>query len=199
MNFPKITVAKQKILVISPICDQIEKIKKLQEFSDEYIIVFTGEICYPWDDVDQVKSRIKTLDNYLKETSSFYVLGDGDLTFKSKNKNNSNEINKWIDEQCLGINITFPNDSMLTVVHGGIPIEAKSWKEIISNIEIAFVKNINGKPWHSLYDGRFGYVISAHPTSDEVKHYDYSMAIDIKNQVLAQEYDENGLARTILL
>ena len=87
MNFPKITVTNQKILVISPICDKIEKLKKLREFNDEYIIIFTGEICYPWKDIEAVKSRIETLNAYLKETSSFYILGDGDLTFKSKNKN----------------------------------------------------------------------------------------------------------------
>jgi hypothetical protein len=199
MHFPKIMAGKQKILVISPLCDQIEKLTKIQSFKDEYITVFTGEICYPWDSIDQVKYRIEILDKYLKNSSSFYIVGDGDLNFKSKNKNNDNKINKWIDNQCLGINITFENNSMLTVVHGGIPIEAKSWKDIVSNIEIAFVKNINGQPWHKLYDGKFGYVISAHPTSNELKQYNFSSAIDIQGQVLAQEYSENGLGTTILL
>lgn len=199
MNFPKITVSKKKILVISPLCDQIKKIEKIQNFNDEYIIIFTGEICYPWEDIDQVKYRVGILDNYLKNSSSFYVVGDGDLTFKNKNKNNDNKINKWIDNQCLGINVTFDNSSMLTVVHGGIPAAAKTWKDIISNIEIAFVKNINNQPWHKLYDGKFGYVISAHPTSNELKQYNFSSAIDVQGQVLAQEYSENGLGRTILI
>lgn len=199
MNFPKITVGKQKILIISPLCDQIEKIEKIQKFNDEYIIVFLGEVCYPWDNIDKVKYRIDILDKYLKSHSAFYVLGDGDLKFKNINKNNDNKINNWIDNQCLGINVTFPNSSMLTVVHGGIPPETKIWKDIISNIEIAFVKNVNNKPWHSSYDGKFGYVISAHPTSNEIKKYDFSTSIDIQGQVLAQEYNENGFGQTILL
>lgn len=199
MNFPKISASKQKILVISPICDQIKKIEKIREFGDEYITIFTGEVCYPWDDIKQVENRITEIDNYLKENTSFYILGDGDLTFKNKNKNNNNNLNEWIDNQSIGINVTFSNSTSLTVVHGGIPPEAKSWKDIISNIELAFVRNINGKPWHSFYKGNFGYVVSAHPAADEIKHYEYSSSIDVKGQVLAQEYDENGLQRTILL
>ena len=199
MDFPRITASDQKILIISPICDQIDKIKKIEEFGDEYIVVFTGEVCYPWDDINQVKYRVDVIDNYLKTHSAFYVLGDGDLTFKNKNKNNNNDLNKWIDSQCLGINIAFSNRTNLTVVHGGIPLGVKSWKEIISNIEIAFVKNIDGKSWHKFYEGNFGYVISAHPTADKVKRFEYSSAIDVQGQVLAQEYDKNGLKGTILL
>ena len=139
------------------------------------------------------------MDSYLKEFSSFYVLGDSDLTFKNLNKNNVNDLNKWIDNQCLGVHITFGNSTMLTVVHGGIPAGAKGWNDILSNIEVAFVRNINDKPWHNFYQGNYGYIISAHPMTDEVTHYGLSSSIDVKNQVLAQEYDENGLKRTILL
>lgn len=192
-------MGRQKILVISPICDQIDKLDKIKEFGDEYVTIFTGEICYPWDDIGKVQKRVDAIDNYLKAYSSFYVLGDGDLTFKTKNKFNSNNLNKWIDSQNLGINVMFRNHTSLTVVHGGIPLSAESWNDITSNMELAFVRNINNKPWHQNYNGKFGYVISAHPTSDEVKHYNFSSSIDVKGQVLAQEFDENGLQRTILL
>ncbi len=200
MDFPKITVGKQKILIISPICDQIEKIEKLRELKDKYIMIFLGEVCYPWDNIDEVQHRIEIMNEFLKSTSSFYVLGDGDFTFKNKNKNNSNLINDWINKQCLGINITFnSNNSLLTVVHGGIPPESKDWSDIINNMEIAFVKNIKNKPWHESYDGRFGFIVSAHPTSDEIKIFDFSASIDVQGKVYAQEYSESGFETTILL
>lgn len=199
MNFPKINVGNKKILTISPLCDAIDKLNVVQSFNDEYIYVFLGEICYPWNNIDQIKKRIQIMDEFIKNNSAFYILGDADLTFMNKNKNNDNNINKWLEEQNLGINITFSNNTTLTVVHGGIPANIKLWKDLISNIEVAFVKNINKQSWHHTYDGKFGYVISAHPTATEVKHYDYSSSIDIENQVIAQEYSGNGLLKTIFL
>jgi hypothetical protein len=197
MNFPKISVGKQKVLVISPICDQMHVLEKLKKLGDQYIVVFTGEICFPWNDLEKVESRIKMIDLYIKEHSAFYILGDGDLTFKNKNKNNNNNLNEWIDNQCIAINILFNNNTSLTVVHGGIPLNLNSWNEMESNIELAFVRNIENQPWHKHYNGKFGYVISAHPTSDEVMIYDHSTSIDVKNKLVGQEYDDNGLKRTI--
>ncbi len=198
MDFPLIKTDK-KILVVSPLNNKIEKINELKKISEKYIVVFTGEICHPFEPISEIEKRIEIIDSYLASTSSFYVVGDGDLTFKSKNKFNDNKINAWIENQCLGINIIFNNNTQLTVVHGGIPLQAKTWKDIISNLEIAFVKKINDKPWHQTYDGRFGYVISAHTMSDKVEIYNFSASIDVENKICFQEFSESGLGQTILI
>jgi len=99
--------------------------------------------------------------------------------------------------------INFVSQSSLIVTCGGVlPKMTKS--QLSDNLETSFISNIENKPWHKFYGGGYGYIISNNPLTDkEPAFYNYSAQIgnvySKSCQVYAQEVDQFGLKKTILL
>jgi len=119
------------------------------------------------------------------------------------NINSNDPIHKWLSTKSNIVMINFTNQSSLIITGGGIvPNMTKS--DLHNNIETSFVSTINEKPWHQTYGGGYGYIISNNPlTTKEPQFYHYSAQIgnshNENTQVYAQEVDQFGLKRTILL
>lgn len=199
--FDPISVNNKKVVIIAPIYNQIDKLDILHKmYMENTILIFTGDICYPNDDLVSVLNRIEKMDEFLKTHESYYILGDKDLIFLKENKNND-FLCQWINKQRAHLTLKFINSCMLTIVHGGISENVKSWSDL-NNMEVCFVNNIDGFTWHKYYDGRFGYIISAHPSieNENLIFYNFSTSIDNlcykNNKLCIQEYNNDGSIQT---
>lgn len=100
---------------------------------------------------------------------------------------------EWLDKLPLTLSFRFHNGTRLTVLHAGV-LPHFTENDLRNNIEVAYVRNVGkdgemlnyddaiakkGIPWHDLYDGRFGFIISGHSSSsNNPTYYNYSANID---------------------
>lgn len=195
--------SNHKILVVGAIYDKIDKLQNAMSIKDNYdFVIINGNICYPNDDLNKLKERIKVIDNYLLSGKVIYNVGQFDLQFMNKLDDND-ELKKWIKDKPNVIMINFQNQSSIIIVNGGITPETNK-TDLFDNLEISFVSYLNKTSWHKLYGGGLGYVISNNPlTQKEPQFYNYSAQIGNiygeNTQVYAQEADQFGLKKTILL
>lgn len=111
----------------------------------------------------------------------------------------------WLDQQPLAQTFIFENQSRITVVHGGV-LPTHTWDDLNNIVETSYVRSIgpdgkmikmlrvkqpngktlmqlertDGKIWHELYDGRFGYIVSGHNAQKDgiPKFWNYSCNLD---------------------
>lgn len=195
--------SNHKILVVGPIYDRIDKLQNALKLKNNYdLIIINGNICYPDNNLEKVKQRIEIIDEYLNSEKCIYNVGSLDLQLLSKLEEN-NDITKWIIKKSNVIIVNFQNQSSIVILGGGITPQM-SKKDLYDNLEVSFISNIDKIPWHKLYGGNFGYIISNNPlTKNPPQFYNYSAQIgnhysDNVN-VYAQEIDQFGLKKTILL
>jgi hypothetical protein len=200
---PAILISKsfKKILIIGPIYDKIDKLSVISDMASNYdCIIFNGGICFPGEE-EQVKKRIDKMKQFIDTYKSIYIAGRTDYLFANKTKNK--EIYDWINS-CSNIGIfEFPTRFVL-VMDGGIPNNIYVRSQLYDNLEVSFVSKIDNKPWHEIYDGSVGYVISNNPlTSGPPQYYNHSMRLgnfyNSNAPIYAQEADEIGLKRIILI
>lgn len=195
-----------KILVVGPIYDRIDKLKKIQELCDDYShVIFNGSLCYPYDDISEVESRIKEMNELLHSHKIIYNASNYDwLCARHLYDNNlRTSVLKWIQSKSNVVMINFKNQTNLIITSGGV-IPSMNREIILNNLETSFVSNFGEVPWHKRYTGLMGYVISNNPlTFQKPKFYPYSAQIgniySPKVQIYAQEIEPYGLKRTILL
>lgn len=195
-----------KILIIGPIYDKIEKLNKIKELSQNYdYIIFNGSLCYPYDDLELVKTRIAKFNEQFNTYKSIYVVSHYDLLLaKLLYDNNKNkEIFKWIMSKPNIVLINFKNQTNMIVTNGGI-IKSMTRESLSNDIETTFISKIDNEPWHKKYVGKNGYVVSNNPlTNQKPKFYPFSVQIgnvyNEKVQIYAQEAGPYGLKKTILL
>ena len=125
------------------------------------------------------------------------------------------------------LSFVWPNGFRLTCVHAGVT-PRHTWNDLKYNSEICYVRSVNdngemipliwvekdgvkvlepkdsnGKSWHEIYDGRFGYIVSGHDQQNDgiPKFYKYSCNIDTaayKTGILtAAIFGQNGFEKTI--
>lgn len=192
----------QKILVVGPLYDKIEKLAKLEEIALEYDwIIFNSGLLYPSHDLDQVKERIEKLREFIVKYKAAYLVGRTDYTLMAQTRDK--DIEHWVNGS---YNVAFADFTSrgVVILDGGIPESVSKRGELFTNLEISFVSQINGKPWHDSYNGRVGYVISNNPMQEHIPvYYKHSMQLGCtygpESPTYAIEVDEISLKKTILL
>lgn len=201
-----ISKTANKVLVIGPIYDKIEKFSKIQELAPNYDnVIFNGGLCYPFDKLSEVEKRITQFNETFKSYKTIYVINQHDLLCAKYLYDTLQGFNifKWIMRKPNVVLMKFKNQTNMIVTGGGI-IPTMNRESLTDNLETSFVSNIDGKPWHKKYTGLMGYVISNNPlTSQKPKFYPFSIQLGNQYsqnvQVYAQEVEPYGLKRTILL
>lgn len=115
---------------------------------------------------------------------------------------------EWLNEQPLVLSFVFDNTTRLTVMHGGVKPSHK-WSDLNVDIETCYIRNLDdrgemiklkwvpikgsttnekelrpakeeGRSWHTIYDGRFGYIAAGHePLKDgKPRYFNYSCNVD---------------------
>lgn len=125
----------------------------------------------------------------------------------------------WINQQPLVLSFIFENGFRVTALHGGVK-PSHTWNDLNKDTETSYIRNLdadgemiklkwNGKeyepckeggiPWHEIYDGRFGYIVSGHEPlkNGKPRFYKYSCNIDTAcyrtGVMTCQIISENGL------
>ena len=171
---------KNKILVVGPIYDQIDKVSNHSDwFSQHELIVFNGNLCYPFTDLDQIRQRLKIMDAYLAQSKVLYNLSDHDLGLMQQlwESGEAPDIHKWLQSKSNVVLVEFASQTNLTITGGGIaPNMTRS--DLYDNLETSFINRLEGHPWHELYDGGCGYTIANNPlTQSRPTYYNHSMQI----------------------
>lgn len=195
-----------KILVVGPIYDQIDKLNKIEEMLPNYDkVIINGSLCYPYDNLEKVKQRVSRISQLLRSFKVLYNVSQHDLLCAQYLYDNFKdpELLKWITDKPNVIMINFKNQTNLIVTGGGIAPNMS--KELLTNsLETSFVSLIDNEPWQKKYVGLMGYVIGNNPlTNQKPKFYPNSAQLgNIYSEnvkVYAQEVEPYGLKRTILL
>lgn len=198
--------SNHKILVVGPLYDQIKKLEVIENIADKYdIIIFNGNLCYPNNNLLEIEDRIEKIDKYLKTGKFIYNLGNYDLLLlkQLEIENKQEKIENWLKNKPNVVIINFESQSSLIVTCGGI-LPKMTKADLYNNLETSFISKVNDKIWHYLYGGSYGYIISNNPLTDNYpSFYNYSAQIGNKYsenvKVYAQEVDQYGLKKTILL
>ena len=170
----------QKILVVGPLYDQVDKLALHPDwFVGHDLIIFNGNLSYPHDSLHDVRTRIKVIDNYLQPGRVIYNLGNQDLILMKRlwETGEAPDIYQWLQIKSNVVMIDFASQSSLTITGGGVvPQMARS--SLQDNLEISFVSSLGGRAWHELYGGGCGYIIANNPlTQNKPKFYNYSVQI----------------------
>lgn len=201
-----IKIPNYKALVVGPIYNKIDKLNKIKSLMPDYdFVIFNGNLCYPFDDLDKVRNRIQVLNEYLEAGTSFYVLGNYDLQllFYLDKTKEAQDIQNWLQKHSNIIIVNYDSQQSLIVTCGGISPQMEK-RDLLENIEISFISQIDGYSWHKWYGGGYGYIISNNPlTSGPPQFHNFSAQIgnipDKIGQVYAQEVTPLGLGKTISL
>jgi hypothetical protein len=192
VNFNKI----KKALIIGPIYDQLDKLQKIKNMSENYdITIINGSICHILN--NNQKNRIENFEKILNK-KIYYLASDLDYVSMMED----DFIKNWLLDKPNVAKIKFNSGVPVLIMSGGIPSQLGRFG-IESNLEISFVTNQGEVAWHHKYNGMAGYVISNNPLSDAPpEFFNYSARIGInynKNKIYCQEIEEYGLKNTILL
>lgn len=187
---------KGNVLIIGSIHGKINKLKEIISENDYDNIIINGNICYPIDGYQTVINKIEEMKKIITN-KVIYISGRKD--FETIKMLNNDSISNWVLSNPNVIFLLFKNGSKMVVMDGGI-IPKMSLKDIQNSIEISFVSKINGIPWHRYYNGRFGYIISNRPESNNVNYYGYSAQIGTEygsNKIFAVVANKFGIKKTI--
>jgi UDP-2,3-diacylglucosamine pyrophosphatase LpxH len=201
MKIRKIKLQEERILVVGPIYDKIDKLYAINDLCQkDDIVVFLGDIAHPYQNTIDIMKRITTLMTFCEGKNTHYILGDYDFIFKNKASSSNLDACDWFARQLLGVRFTYANDTNILVIHGGILAKHKKLEDLEQDPEISFVKN-----WHTKYDGRFGYVVASHPAAknNKIKTYNYSASLDTlcyeSNVLAVQAINNKGLGETFYI
>ncbi len=173
--------------------------------STEMILVSVGDIYDKgYGEEEEIKIISKMRD--LKKVGFLYMVkGNHELKKirKARQTNSWSPELQWIDEQPISLTFEYPNQTKITILHGGV-LPATTIQDLDEDIEICYIRDVSekgkmiklkwvkqnekntliqtekGRPWHEYYDGRFGYIASGHePQRDgKAKFYNYSCNLD---------------------
>lgn len=182
---------------------QFDELVKLIKPSEKMLLVSVGDIYDKGFGPEAAESITKKLQILVDNKVAYAVRGNHELKHIRKTRRDPSPGIQWWRKQPLVLNFCYDNGSMITVLHGGVtPLH--TWNNL-SDIEICYVRTIdedgkmiklqwvekegkkelipekpNGKVWHHLYDGRFGYIASGHDVQSDgtPKFYNYSCNLD---------------------
>lgn len=199
----------------------LEKIKP----SPSMFLVSVGDIYDKGFGKEKADSITRSLQHLNRQGFGFAVRGNHELKNirNGKKHNNLSPELEWFRNQPLALSFSFTNGSKVTVVHGGVTPN-HTVDNLGLDVEVAFIRDVDeagkmiqlkwvaedggskklvpakpgGVSWHSLYDGRFGYIAAGHePQKDGVaKFYNFSCNLDsacYQTGILScQIFSENG-------
>ena len=184
----------RNILVIGPIYNKIDKLPAIEDMISKYdYTIFNGGLL---STLDNIGYRFDKITKLMNSGKVIYLAGRLDYLLSSTLKDF--KIAKWINN-CPNIAICKFVTRFVQIMDGGLTKDIESYDYLIDNLEVSFISKINDRPWHQFYNGGLGYVISNNPISDKPNYYNYSMQLGTEGSIYAQEVDENGLKKTILL
>ncbi|HEY5267683.1 MAG TPA: hypothetical protein VII94_00950 [Candidatus Saccharimonadales bacterium] len=193
-----------KFLVVGPLHDKIEKLSIIEDMMPNYDwIIFNGGLCEPTSDLENIKNRIEKMDKLISSKKVVYLSGRSDFLLFRELQGEYPAIGKWIMSRPNVAIAKFPTRYVL-IMDGGIPPNIIGSRQLLNNLEVSFIYYIDNKPWHLSYNGTLGYVISNNPLTNKApQYYNYSMQLGNlsgnESQIYAQEVDEIGLKRNILI
>lgn len=204
MRTKKVDIKNKTLMVVGPLYNKLDKLSALENLLDDSkVLVFLGDTCFPYEKHSDIAPRIDKIKSFMESKDAHYILGDKDLIYMEKTFNSTN-YNSWLSFQHTAIRFMFDNQVSVMVLHGGILPQHTTWDEVSGDLEIAFISNFKqiNKPWHTSYNGRFGYILSSHPANKnkDIEKYTHSISLDTDayetDKVAVQEYSKNGLGKT---
>lgn len=177
--------------------------------SSSTLVVSVGDIYDKGLGVRYAESITDKIRNLVEQGFAYIIRGNHELKLIRAAKQNNLMTNQltWLDTQPLVLTFEFPNTTRLTVLHGGVK-PSMDWEDL-HDVEVCFINDLdrhgnmvkrgNGKSWHEIYDGRFGYIIAGHAAlkDGQPKFYDFSCNIDtacyVTGILSAQEFTSKGL------
>lgn len=180
----------QKLLVVGPIYDQVHKLSDHLNWFTDHIVIFNGNLCYPNEDLESVRQRIHTMNHYLEKYQALYNLGSEDLLLMKKlwESGEAPDIHQWLHDKSNVILVNFISQTNLIICGGGLA-PGMTRHALHNNLETSFVSQVGGRPWHELYGGGAGYVITNNPlTQSRPRLYNFSIQIGNVYQSNAQVY-----------
>ena len=169
----------------------------------------------------------ETILRFCLEQKYFVLKGNHEIKKIKHYRKINSLLEKVLSDLPNALSFVWPNGFRLTCVHAGIT-PRHTWEDLKYNSEICYVRSVNdngemiplvwiekdgfkvlepkdpnGKLWHELYDGRFGFVVSGHDQQNDgiPKFYKHSCNIDsaaYKTGILtAAIFGQNGFEKTI--
>jgi hypothetical protein len=196
-----------KVLVVGPVYDKTEKLNRVQNMIPNYdYVIFNGGLCYPNENILEVKQRTNRMDQLIKTGRVIYSADAHDLKLASSlyAADSDPQLLNWILSKPNVVIVNFVKSQTTTIITGGGVGPKMNREVLMDNLETTFISKINGVSWHKIYGGTYGYIISNNPlTLKEPQFYSFSAQIGNsygpETQVYAQEVEGLGLKRTILL
>jgi len=194
-----------KLVVIGDIHEHQEQfdllVQEAQKVSKNIKFVSVGDVY----DKGFGTTSAEKITNDLISLNAYAVQGNHEIKNikKARKYNSLTKELLWWKERPLVISFIYPNQSRITVVHGGV-LPSHNWESLGSNIEICYIRTVdengkmirlnwvgpqenkklipekNGMIWHQVYDGRFGYIASGHDAQKDgkPKFYNHSCNLD---------------------
>jgi len=169
----------------------------------------------------------ETILRFCLEQKYFVLKGNHEIKKNKHHRKINSPLEKVLSDLPNALSFIWPNGFRLTCVHAGVT-PRHTWEDLKYNSEICYVRSVNdngemipliwvekdgvkvlepkdpnGKLWHELYDGRFGYIVSGHDQQNDgiPKFYKHSCNIDTaayKTGILtAAIFGQNGFEKTI--
>lgn len=208
MRYRVIKVSREtKISVVGDIHEHNKQFKKIVEKispNENHLLVSVGDI-YDKGYGEQASNEIiDALIEMNNQGIGFMVQGNHESKKIRRTENPCDRL-KWVNYQPYVISFVYPEGSRVTVMHAGVT-KRHTYEDLKTNNEVMYVRCLDeagdyiplrkttidgrvtwrpekpGKPWHEMYDGRFGYIISGHDAQQDgkIKFYKYSANIDTR-------------------
>jgi predicted phosphodiesterase len=199
----------------------VEKIKP----SPENLLVSVGDLYDKGFGTSAAESVTRTIRGLTEKGLAYIVQGNHEVKRVRRSVTSGRPMSpelQWLAAQPLGISFVFANQTRLTIVHGGVK-PSHTWKDLPSNSDLVYIRTLDdegeyiplrwitnddgsralkakkpGKPWHEIYDGRFGYIASGHDAQKDgvPKFYKHSCNLDTAcyatGIMTAQVFGEGG-------
>jgi predicted phosphodiesterase len=199
--------------------EHYEKLLSQLELGPQHLLVCLGDIYDKGHGPEAAEDLTQQLKKLVDQGLAYAIRGNHEQRH-IRRKNMTPGI-EWFSTLPTTLQFSFQNGTRVAIVHGGV-IPKHNWDDFSTSIDTLYVRTVDdrgkyvpliwkevdgkrdlvpakeGKIWHELYDGRFGYIISGHDAQADgtPKFYRYSCNLDTKvyrtGTLTAITYGENG-------
>ena len=191
----------QKILVVGPVYNKLDKIDEIEKLIPEHDwTIFNDSITSSYSDILTTHKAIEKIDRLMASGKVIYNVGVMDLAVASQMdilKPYQLKVAQWVQTKPNVVLANFNGSFQVVVVSGGLPSHLTKQEQLMDNVEVSFFHHP-----HQTYTGGLGYVICNGPlTPWAPKFYRYSVQLGNTpaGQVYALQIDRNGVKHTILV
>lgn len=196
-----------QILVVGPIYDKINKYLNIEKLIHNYdYVIINGGLNHPSFKLIDIKNKIEIIDKLINTGKVIYNLDCNDLllAYNLYYSKEYDDVLNWIWRQPNIVLVYWKRNQTATIITAGGVSPKMNREYLLDDLETSFISKINGKNWHEIYGGMYGYIISNNPlTSKAPEFYKFSAQIgnklDDNTEVYCQEVNGLGLKSTILL